>query len=416
MWLSTLTNSAALCPRRRPFVHTRMWQITSAASDPDPVSSLLDYAHRNKSSFNDVNYATLMSKLGRLAPHQKRALPADSRYTSLLDTLTRAMTATPLPTGFGTQAVANIVHAHARLRQSNPPLFKAVDEHAAWFVGTSEQPQHISIVAWSFAKLGVQAPNLFDAISKRSSFLVDEGRPQEIANTAWAFATLDYPSLPLFSLINEISERNSSTLMEGRPQAVANTAWAFSKLQYNASEFLAAVDDASELLIESGTTQAVSNISLAFAEIGYEPSEFFDCLEKQADEFVLQSGEQVSQRARNQCGDARAQRMRRSFGAASQSIAATRPRIARSEPIDLCDSLANSAFRAGRCARPRAARSELIFRQSTRLPNPNHHSRSPGAHFVQTFAALLRAASPSARYARLPSLTRPALTRRRSAT
>ena len=353
-----------------------MWQITSAASDPDPVSSLLDYAHRNKSSFNDVNYATLMSKLGRLAPHQKRALPADSRYTSLLDTLTRAMTATPLPTGFGTQAVANIVHAHARLRQSNPPLFKAVDEHAAWFVGTSEQPQHISIVAWSFAKLGVQAPNLFDAISKRSSFLVDEGRPQEIANTAWAF----------------------------------------SKLQYNASEFLAAVDDASELLIESGTTQAVSNISLAFAEIGYEPSEFFDCLEKQADEFVLQSGEQVSQRARNQCGDARAQRMRRSFGAASQSIAATRPRIARSEPIDLCDSLANSAFRAGRCARPRAARSELIFRQSTRLPNPNHHSRSPGAHFVQTFAALLRAASPSARYARLPSLTRPALTRRRSAT
>ena len=175
---------------------------------------------------------------------------------------------------FGIRAIANIVHALAKLGERNSSIFSAVESNASWIVENGNA-QSIASVAWACAKLNVQSPTLFRAIDDNAVKLVKTGKPREIAITAWACAKLDVQSPSLFRSIEE----NAARLVEnGTPQAIANAVWSFGKLGIHAPSFFQSIDERSSWLVENGNAQEIANTALAFAEVGIRPEQLFRCL------------------------------------------------------------------------------------------------------------------------------------------
>eukprot|EP00978_Attheya_sp_CCMP212_P018695 scaffold51681_cov36-Attheya_sp.AAC.1 len=119
---------------------------------------------KEKEGFNNVNYATMMSQLGRIRFVDRR----DPLFRAFLDDLGNQVEVRGLR-WLGAQEVANIMHAMAKMNLRNHRtsriLFSQVEKHADWFV--------------------------------------KEGNPQAIANTVWACATLRVESLKLFSQVEK---------------------------------------------------------------------------------------------------------------------------------------------------------------------------------------------------------------------
>jgi len=311
---------------------------------------LLSFVHHNGASFNHVNWATTMSKLGRRLPtlngKDRQELQKSKHYQTTIDALSKAITSPSLHQLFGTREVANIVHALAKLKQPDAAILAAVNDQSEHFVsnGTPQElanmawafaelsnstnstvdcsllfrtiesranfivaegsPQATANTAWAFATLAIPAPSLFAAISDRAKFLASNGKPQEIANTAWAAATLysrvrvkvnrnTTSQTPMIcqSLFREI-EKNARTLMTGNTQEIATTAWAFGKLKYDSPALLAAVDGVADVIVARGSTQSANVVALAFAESGHKPANFFKCLEARKDDFARAANSQ----------------------------------------------------------------------------------------------------------------------------
>jgi hypothetical protein len=157
--------------------------------------------------------------------------------------------------------VANIAWSFATLGFKAPKLFEAIERRSVWLVEEGN-PQSVATIAWSFARLGFNTPKLFGAIESHSDWLVEEGTPQEVANTAWSFATLGFKAPKLFEAI----ERRSVWLVEeGNPQSVATIAWSFARLGFNTPKLFGAIESLSDWLVEEGTPQGVANVAWSLA-------------------------------------------------------------------------------------------------------------------------------------------------------
>ncbi|GMI23284.1 hypothetical protein TeGR_g10581 [Tetraparma gracilis] len=192
--------------------------MSAAQGDYRALLTIFSSSH---TSFNDVCFATLMSRLGRLRDKDLAAAKRDERYGALL-----AM----LPAKLGSQqcssrVMANIAHALSKMnerREGGGAVLDAVEARADFIVETG-RPQEIGNVAWAFASLGKGAPKLFSAIDSRAAWLVDEGDGQAVSNVAWALAELGVDAPNFWSCLEE---RGGAFAAAATPQSVCNTAWA----------------------------------------------------------------------------------------------------------------------------------------------------------------------------------------------
>jgi len=283
---------------------------------------LLELAKEKQASFNNVNYATVMSQLGRIQsfnkadPHfqaflqslavliEERGLPWLSARSAaniihaigkmdlrnpitkrILEWISKPKVAAHFVQEGEPQAVANVAWACATLAFEAPDLFAEIEHSSKWLVEEGK-PQAVSNTAWAFATVGFQAPRLFAEIEGQSNWLVKEGKPQEVANTAWACATLGFKAPKLFA---EIECRSKWLVEEGIPQAVANTAWACATLGFEAPKLFAEIEHSSKWLVEEGNTQEVTNTAWACAAVGFEAPKLFAEIESRS-QWLIEEG------------------------------------------------------------------------------------------------------------------------------
>lgn len=249
---------------------------------------ILALIERNAASnFNNVNYATAMSQLGRIRSLDR----SDPRFLAFLDSLSKTIT----ELGFSwvdSRQVGNIVHAIGKMKLSNHTSARQImawisssDSVITTFISQGE-PQCITNTVWSFATLGLPAPKLLDAVEQRSEWLVNTGSTQAVANTIWSFATLGVPAPQLCDCI---VQRAEWLVQEGTPQHVANTAWAFATLKVKAHTLFATIDDRSDWLVQNGNTQNVANTVWAFATLQMEAPKLVPAIGSRSD-LLVQNG------------------------------------------------------------------------------------------------------------------------------
>ena len=127
---------------------------------------LLEVAEEEQASFNNVNYATVMSQLGRIRSLDR----SDPRFLAFLQALAAIIDERGLP-WIQARSAANIVHAIGKMKLRNPSTKRILEwiskpETAARFVKEGE-PQEVANTAWACATLGVEAPKLFAEIEIR---------------------------------------------------------------------------------------------------------------------------------------------------------------------------------------------------------------------------------------------------------
>jgi hypothetical protein len=140
-------------------------------------------------SFNNINYATTMSQLGRIASLDRQ----DPSFIAYLEDLSDRMEQLGL-SWIGVQGTANILHAIGKMQLKNQHTEKIVefavnDSNSEWLVRNGK-PQAIANAVWACAKLDFKPLALCQEVEKRSKWLVREGNAQDLANTVWAFAKL----------------------------------------------------------------------------------------------------------------------------------------------------------------------------------------------------------------------------------
>ena len=239
----------------------------------------------NKDSFSHINYATAMSRLGRIRSLRKN----DPAFLAMLSDLKKRLTSEDAPDWIGTRELANIAHASAKMRlgrnQDARAIVRSLDQHAEWLV-TNGEPQTIANSVWACAALGLPSPHLFCELEKRASWLVQNGTPQAIANSAWACATLGVKSPQLFG---EIDKRASWLVKSGKPQVVANSVWACATLGVQSPQLFGELEKRASWLVENGKPQEIANSVWACATLGVEAPLLFGELEKWAS-WMFESG------------------------------------------------------------------------------------------------------------------------------
>ena len=113
---------------------------------------LLRFAKGKQGGFNDVNWSTLFSKLGRFK-RDTRTIVRDPDFRSIMKGLEERVKGEGIE-WVGVREVANTVHALGRMR--------------------------------------VRSSVILGAVERDCERLVREGNPQDIANTIWAMATLQH--------------------------------------------------------------------------------------------------------------------------------------------------------------------------------------------------------------------------------
>ena len=247
---------------------------------------MLSLCQKQKDNFDNVNYATTMSQLGRSRSIRKD----DPILKEFLDDLSKKFSVH----GFGwmrSQGMANIVHAIGKMNLSgNDSAMRIVrrleDNENATLLLKNGSPQAIANCVWACATLGIKSPNLFAELERNSTRLVQNGRPQEVANSVWACATLGIKSPNLFGEL----ERNSTRLVEnGNSQAIANCVWACAKLGIKSPNLFGELERNSTKLVQHGKPQEVANSVWACATLGIKSPNLFEGLERKAT-WLFQNG------------------------------------------------------------------------------------------------------------------------------
>lgn len=215
------------------------------------------YEKEQSDCFNNVNYATTMSQLGRIRTVNTR----DPLFHSFLDDFACQLESRGHE-WLGTRQLANTLHAISKMNLKNIPgarkfVTLSTNEQTSRFLARNGEPQEVANSAWAFAKYQLQSRTFFAELDNQADRLVSCGLPQEVANAAWACATLDVQAPRLFSVV----EKNASWLASSeRPQAIANTVWACAKLGVESPNLFAEVEKHAEWLVAESKTQELSNI------------------------------------------------------------------------------------------------------------------------------------------------------------
>jgi len=244
-------------------------------------TEMLDFVKSRGRTFNGVNWATVLSKLGKSSPKEIQQMKNDSRFPMLVGLVAKNMVSKPLSEfGDGARHVANVVHALAKLKhvpRTKPSLWRAINDQSKWLVSEAK-PQEVSSVAWSFARLNVKSSDgFFQEIERQSSSLVAEGVPRTIANTAWAAAKLNHNSPKLF---REIDAHAAAIVASGKPQEISNTAWAAATLGHSSPALFKEIEMRSSFLVTEGKPQEIANTAWAAARLSHPSPLLFGEIEK----------------------------------------------------------------------------------------------------------------------------------------
>ena len=229
---------------------------------------LLDYTEGKSAGFNDVNWATTFSKLRRFR-REARDITRDPRFRSLVAGLEWRIK----KGDFGTQAIANIVHALGIMGARSDAFVHYIKDEAEWIAAEAE-PQAISNICYALAKLREkEAARWFEEVERESVVqkLVQEGNPQEISNTVWAMATMGVKARNLASAVDS-KDVVQKLVQDGNPQEISNTIWAMATMGAEARNLASVIDrkDIAQKLVQEGKPQNITNTIWAMATMGAE--------------------------------------------------------------------------------------------------------------------------------------------------
>ena len=291
---------------------------------------ILSLYEDQKEHFCPVNYATVMSQLGRIR-HMRKDDPLLKKFLADLSTklhengikkwlpetrhvanIVHAIGKFRLPPncnssameimrlvqeqetvewifedGTTPQVIANCLWAYATLGIEAPNLFRVLDERAEWLFQHGNQ-HDVAISAWSCGKLGVKSPNLFRLLDQHATWVFENGTPQNIANCVWACGTLGIESPNLFRLLDE---RADWLFQHGNQQDIANSMWACGTLRMDSPNLFRLLNNRAQWLFENGTPQNIANCAWACGVLGIKLPNLFGLLNERA-EWLVDHGNQ----------------------------------------------------------------------------------------------------------------------------
>ena len=158
------------------------------AADTDTILRLVV---DNYDTLNGVNVATAMHHLARLTKFKRAerdAVLRDPRYLKLLD---GAVERVP---ECHARAIADILWSCGTMTEFPPLLLKPVLTQVAKYLEVGGfEPQHLSIMVWSFATLGVKPVKLLEGIEARALENIKGFNTQNCANILQAPAPAPRP-------------------------------------------------------------------------------------------------------------------------------------------------------------------------------------------------------------------------------
>ena len=106
------------------------------------------------------------------------------------------------------------------LPSSTTSFFEALAKRSEWLV-TNGQPRDVSNIAWAYGRLGYRSKPFFASVESRSDWLGVNGDAWDILNTAWAGATLGHPLSP--ALVAALERRADYLVENSTVPDIANT-------------------------------------------------------------------------------------------------------------------------------------------------------------------------------------------------
>ena len=175
--------------------------------------------------------------------------------------------------------MANMVWAFAKAGVAARTLFEAIAVQALRRLQEFNS-QELAKTVWAFATARVGAERLFQAIAGVALMMgIRELNSQELVTTIWAFATVDVAARTLFEAIAVEAVRRIDEL---NPQELAITVWAFATARVAAEPLFEAIAvEASRLilrLIRQFNPQDLANMVWAFATAGVAARSLFHAI------------------------------------------------------------------------------------------------------------------------------------------
>ena len=129
---------------------------------------MLAYADDNFATFSDVNWSTMFSRLGRMT-RDAPAIRSDQVFRRLVQDKFEARVEREGLEWMGVRELANAIHGLVALGVRRRSLiYDMAGESGAERIVMKGDPQHISMIAVSFARLGFRAPRFFDCLERRA--------------------------------------------------------------------------------------------------------------------------------------------------------------------------------------------------------------------------------------------------------
>jgi len=166
--------------------------------------------------------------------------------------------------------------------EASSPLLRKLLEGAASSLRNASapwEPRPLVHACWGAAKLGVEAPALFEAMAAASLKKIATFTPQELANAAWAYATAGESHRALFEAIAAEAPKKMATF---KPQDLANIVWAFSKTGFEAPTLFETVAAEAPKKMAFFNANHLANTVWAFATAGVEAPELFQAVASEA--------------------------------------------------------------------------------------------------------------------------------------
>ncbi|GMI49153.1 hypothetical protein TrCOL_g7717 [Triparma columacea] len=233
---------------------------------------LVKYADEKRNEFDDVNWATMWSKLGRMR-REARVIKNDKMFNRVRKDFERRVKDDGMG-WLGVREVANVVHAYAVMSIRGSAFVEAVEsKDVVTKIMREGNPQQIANTIWAMARMGHEAPTLAGAIDsdKVVTYLMRKGNSQDIANIIWAMATLGHEA-PTLARAIESEEVVTYLMREGKPQAIANIIWAMARLGHEAPSLARAIESEKVVmkLVSEGKPQNIANTIWAMATLGHK--------------------------------------------------------------------------------------------------------------------------------------------------
>mmetsp|Transcript_39984 Transcript_39984/g.125587 ORF Transcript_39984/g.125587 Transcript_39984/m.125587 type:complete len:872 (-) Transcript_39984:79-2694(-) len=157
------------CDRGAEFYLSPTQAITHCQTFREVLDLLDDFRLRNKMMPNVPNMATAMHRIASTGVSEPQQVINDPHFQRLVLDVERCLQENPQM--FGEQHLANVVWGAAKLRLLREPLFNLVKaEVLSGNRNLSEfTPQQLAAIAWSYAMVNFDAPQLFEAVQMEAA-------------------------------------------------------------------------------------------------------------------------------------------------------------------------------------------------------------------------------------------------------